>query len=155
MDRIDAMAAFVATVDEGSLVGASRRLGRSPAAVTRAVAALERRTGTRLLHRTTRAIRLTEAGERYIASCRRILADLQEAELLAAGERTAPRGVLTVTAPLLFGRLYVRPLLDSYLDAYRLVQARLLLLDRVVNLIDEGMDAAVRIGHLPDSGLIA
>ena len=155
MDRIDAMTAFVATVDEGTLAGASRRLGRSPAAVTRAVAALERRTGTRLLYRTTRAVRLTEAGERYIASCRRILVDLQEAELLAAGERSAPRGMLTVTAPLLFGRLYVRGLLDSYLDAYPLVQARLLLLDRVVNLIDEGMDAAVRIGHLPDSGLIA
>lgn len=149
------MTAFVRAVDEGSLAGASRRLGRSPAAVTRAIASLERLVGTRLLHRTTRSIRLTEAGERYLASCRRILADLQEAELMAAGERTSPRGVLTVTAPLLFGRLYVRPLLDAYLDAYPAVQARLLLLDRVVNLIDEGMDAAVRIGHLPDSTLIA
>jgi DNA-binding transcriptional LysR family regulator len=155
MDRIDAMSAFVGAADEGSLVGASRRLGRSPAAVTRAIAALERMVGTRLLHRTTRSVRLTEAGERYIASCRRILADLQEAELMAAGERTSPRGVLNVTAPLLFGRLYVRPVLDAFLDAYPAVQARLLLLDRVVNLIDEGMDAAVRIGHLPDSGLIA
>ncbi|HKD68642.1 MAG TPA: LysR family transcriptional regulator [Candidatus Binataceae bacterium] len=155
MDRIDAMTAFVASVDEGSLAAASRRLGRSPAAVTRAIAALERRTGTRLLYRTTRTVRLTEAGERYIASCRRILVDLQEAELVAAGERSAPRGVLNVTAPLLFGRLYVRPLLDAYLDIYPAVQARLLLLDRVVNLIDEGMDAGVRIAHLPDSGLIA
>lgn len=149
------MTAFVSAVDEGSLAGASRRLGRSPAAVTRAIASLERLVGTRLLYRTTRVIRLTEAGERYIASCRRILADLQEAELLAAGERTAPRGVLSVTAPMLFGRLYVRPLVDAYLDAYPSVQARLMLLDRMVNLIDEGMDAAIRIGHLPDSALIA
>ncbi len=155
MDRIDAMTAFVGAVDEGSLAGAARRLGRSPAAVTRAIASLERLVGTRLLHRTTRSVRLTEAGERYLAGCRRILADLQEAELVAAGERTSPRGVLNVTAPLLFGRLYVRPLLDAYLDAYPAVQGRLLLLDRVVNLIDEGMDAAVRIGHLPDSSLIA
>src|SRR5260370_626789 len=155
MDRIEAMNAFVSSVDEGSLAGASRRLGRSPAAVTRAVAALERLVGTRLLYRTTRVIRLTEAGERYIASCRRILTDLQEAELLAAGERSAPRGVLTITAPLFFGRLYVRRLVDAYLGAYPEVQARLLLLDRTVNLLDEGIDAAVRIGHLPDSSLIA
>jgi DNA-binding transcriptional LysR family regulator len=100
-------------------------------------------------------IRLTEAGERYIASCRRILTDLQEAELLAAGERSAPRGVLTITAPLFFGRLYVLRLVDAYLGAYPEVQARLLLLDRTVNLLDEGIDAAVRIGHLPDSSLIA
>jgi DNA-binding transcriptional LysR family regulator len=155
MDRIEAMTAFVGAVDEGSLAGASRRLGRSPAAVTRAIAGLERLYGTRLLHRTTRAIRLTEAGERYAASCRRILADLQEAELVAAGERAAPRGVLTVTAPLFFGRLFVRPLIDAYLDTYSSVQARLLLVDRVVSLIDEGVDAAIRFGHLPESGLIA
>lgn len=155
MDRIEAMTAFVSAVDDGSLAGASRRLGRSPAAVTRAITALEGLIGTRLLYRTTRVIRLTEAGQRYIASCRRILAELQEAELLAAGERSAPRGILAVTAPLFFGRLCVRPLLDAYLDAYPAVQARLLLLDRVVNVIEEGIDAAVRIGHLPDSGLIA
>jgi DNA-binding transcriptional LysR family regulator len=155
MDRIEAMTAFVSAIDEGSLAGASRRLDCSPAAVTRAIAGLERLFGTRLLHRTTRAIKLTEAGERYAASCRRILADLQEAELIVAGERSAPRGVLTITAPLFFGRLYVRPLIDAYLDAYRMVQARLLLLDRLVSLIDEGIDAAIRIGHLPESGLIA
>ena len=149
------MKAFVGAVDEGSLAAASRRLRRSPAAMTRAIAGLERLFGTRLLHRTTRAIKLTEAGERYAASCRRILADLQEAELTAAGERSAPRGVLTITAPLFFGRLYVRPLIDAYLDVYRSVQARLLLLDRVVSLIDEGIDAAIRIGHLPESGRIA
>ncbi len=155
MDRIEAMTAFVAAADIGSLAGASRRLGRSPAAVTRAVAALERLVGTRLLTRTTRVVRLTEAGERYVSSCRRILADLQEAELMAAGERSAPRGVLTITAPLFFGRLYVRGLVDAYLQEYPDVHARLLLLDRPVNLVEEGIDAAVRIGHLPDSSLIA
>jgi DNA-binding transcriptional LysR family regulator len=155
VDRIDEMTAFVAAVDESSLVGASQRLGRSPAAITRAMASLESRIGTRLLYRTTRALRLTEAGERYLSTCRRILADLEEADLAASGERSAPRGVLNVTAPLFFGRLYVRPLVDAFLDAYPSAQARLLLLDRVVNVIDEGMDVAVRIGHLPDSGLIA
>jgi len=155
MDRIDAMTAFVATVDAGSLAGAARRLGRSPAAITRAIASLERRTAAKLLYRTTRVLRLTEAGDRYIATCRRLLADLEEAELLASGERTAPRGVLTVTAPLSFGRLHVRPIVDAFLEAYPSVQVRLLLLDRVTNLIDEGMDIAIRIGHLPDSGLIA
>lgn len=155
MDRLDAMAAFVAAVDEGSLAAASRRLGRSPAAVTRAVALLERRTGTRLLHRTTRIVRLTEAGERYATTCRRILAELAEAELQAAGERQAPRGLLTVTAPALFGFLHVRPLVDALLQAYPEIQVRLLLLDRVVNLIEEGMDLAVRIGKLPDSSLVA
>lgn len=149
------MAAFVAAVDEGSLAGAARRLGRSPAAVTRAVALLERRTGTRLLYRTTRVVRLTDAGERYIATCRHVLSELEEAELLAAGERSAPRGILAVTAPAFFGRLYVRPLVDAFLRTYPAVQVRLLFLDRVVNLIDEGMDVAIRIGHLPDSGLIA
>src|SRR5215831_7462237 len=155
MDRIDALTAFVAAADENSLVGASRRLGRSPAAVTRALASLERRIGTRLFHRTTRVIRLTEAGERYLAVCRRLLADLEEADRAAAGERTAPRGMLNVTAPLFFGRLYLRPLLDAFLDAYPEVQARLFLFDRVANLIEEGIDVAVRIGDLPDSGLIA
>ncbi len=149
------MIAFVTAVDEGSLAGAARRLGRSAAAVTRAIGSLERRIGTRLLYRTTRVLRLTEAGERFIATCRRVLADLEEAEQSASGERTAPRGLLTVTAPLLFGRLYVRPVVDAFLEAYPSVQVRLLLFDRVANLIDEGIDVAVRIGHLPDSGLIA
>jgi DNA-binding transcriptional LysR family regulator len=155
LDRIDALIAFIAAADESSLAGASRRLGRSPASVTRAIASLERRIGTRLFQRTTRVVRLTEAGERYLAACRHIVADLEEADRAAAGERTAPRGVLSVTAPLFFGRLYVRPLVDAFLDRYASVQVRLLLLDRLVNVIDEGMDVAVRIGHLPDSGLIA
>lgn len=155
MDRIDAMAVFVAVVDEGSLAAAARRLGRTPVAATRAVALLERQTGARLLHRTTRMLRLTEAGERYAAVCRRVLAELEQAALLAAGERSVPRGTLTVTAPALFGRLHVRPLVSAFLDDHPAVQVRLLLLDRVVNLIEEGIDVALRIGHLPDSELIA
>lgn len=154
MDRIDAMTAFVTALDEGSLARAARRLGRSPAAITRAVAQLEEHLGTRLLHRTTRALHLTQAGERYLASCRAILADLAEADLLAAGERTDPRGVLSVTAPVMFGRLHVAPVMEDLIEAHPALQARLLLVDRVVNLVDEGHDVAVRIGHLPDSSLV-
>ncbi len=155
MDRLDAMLALVTTVDAGSLAAAARRLGRSPAAVTRAVALLEQRTGARLLHRTTRTVKPTEAGERYLSVCRRVLADLAEAELAASGEHTAPRGLLTVTAPVSFGRLHVRPVVDAFLATHREVQARLVLLDRVVHLVDEGVDVAVRIGALPDSSLVA
>ena len=99
MDRIDAMKVFVAALDEGSLAGAGRKLGRSPAAVSRAIAFLEVRVGAELLHRTTRSIKLSEAGERYAVACRRVLTDLEEAEIVAAGERSAPRGALTLTAP--------------------------------------------------------
>ena len=99
MDRIDAMKVFVSAVDEGSLAGAGRRLGRSPAAVSRAIAFLEQHVGAELLHRTTRSLKLSEAGERYAAACRRVLAELDEADLSAAGETAAPRGMLTITAP--------------------------------------------------------
>ena len=155
MDRLDAMAAFVAAVDEGSLAVAARRLGYSPAAVTRAIASLEDRLGAQLLHRTTRALRLTALGETYLATCRRVLDELQQAERGAAADQETPRGLLTLTAPVLFGRLRVRPVLDRFLDASPAVQARLILLDRVVNLTDEGIDVAVRLAHLPDSSLVA
>ncbi|GLS77543.1 LysR family transcriptional regulator [Oharaeibacter diazotrophicus] len=155
MDRLDAMRAFVLTVDEGGLSAAARRLRRSPAAVTRAVAVLEEEVGTRLLLRTTRSVHLTEAGERYLESCRRILADWDSALALAAGERAAARGKLFVTAPVVFGRLHVRPVIDAFLDAEPEVRAQLQLVDRVVDLVDEGVDAAIRIGHLPDSTLVA
>ena len=155
MDRLEAMRVFVAALDQGSLAAAGRKLRRSPAAVTRAIAALEAHVGVKLMHRTTRAITLTEAGERYAASCRRVLTDLDEADMQAAGERAAPRGLLTVTAPLVAGARIVRPILDAFLDEYSAVQARLLLLDRVVHLVDEGIDAALRIAHLPDSSQIA
>src|SRR6516162_10204779 len=150
MDRIDAMKVFVATLDEGSLAAAGRKLGRSPAAVSRAVAFLEGHVGVPLLHRTTRLIKLSEAGERYAAACRRMLTDLEEADILAAGERSAPRGTLTVTAPVTSGEQVLHPILDDFLDAYPTVSAKLYLLDRFVNLMNEGIDAALRIAHLPD-----
>lgn len=155
MDRIEAMRVFVTALEEGSLAGAARRLSRSPAAVSRAIAFLEDHVGAPLLHRTTRTIRLSEAGERYAEACRRILTELEEADLLAAGEAAAPRGLLTVSGPLVSGALVLRPILDAYLAAYPALRARLLLLDRQVNLVDEGIDVALRIAYLPDSSLIA
>ncbi|HYD99789.1 MAG TPA: LysR family transcriptional regulator [Alphaproteobacteria bacterium] len=155
MDRIDAMKVFVTALDEGSLAGAARRLKRSPTAVSRAVALLEAHVGVELLHRTTRSLKLSEAGERYAAACRRMLTDLEEADLLAAGERAAPRGMLTLSAPPISGEDVLRPILDEFLDRHPAVSARLLLLDRAVNLVDEGVDVALRIGHLPDSSLVA
>ena len=155
MDRIDAMTVFVAALDEGSLAGAGRKLGRSPAAVSRAVAFLEDYVGVQLLHRTTRLIKLSDAGERYAVACRRMLTELREADVLAASERSSPRGTLTLTAPVLSGEEILRPILDCFLDTYSAVSARLHLLDRSVNLIDEGIDVALRIGHLPDSSMIA
>jgi DNA-binding transcriptional LysR family regulator len=108
-----------------------------------------------LLHRTTRSIKLSEAGERYVLMCRRVLADLEEADLLAAGERSAPHGTLTLSAPPISGEEVLRPILDDFLDLHPAVSARLLLLDRAVNLVDEGVDIALRIGHLPDSTLVS
>ena len=155
MDRLDSMAALVAAVEEGSLAAAARRLHRSPAAVTRAIAALEDRLGTQLLHRTTRVLTLTRFGEDYVAACRKLLAELAAIESGAAAEQEKPRGLLTVTAPVLFGQMRLRPVIDEFLDANPEIEVRLLLLDRIVNLVDEGIDAAVRLAHLPDSGLKA
>ena len=155
MDRIDAMKVFVTAVDEGSLAGASRRLKRSATAVSRAMAFLEAHAGAELLHRTTRSLKLSEAGERYVAACRRILTDLEEADMLAAGERAAPRGMLTLSAPPVSGEEILRPVLDDFLDLYPAVSTRLLLLDRQINLVDEGVDIVLRVGNLPDSSLIA
>lgn|SRR5574338_13000 len=155
VDRIDAMKVFVAALNEGSLAGAGRRLGKSPAAVSRAIAFLEAAVGAELLHRTTRSIKLSEAGERYAVACRRILTDLEEAEMAAAGEHSAPRGTLTLTAPVAAGETILQPLLDEFMDTFPDVSVRLHLLDRPVNLIEEGIDVALRIAHLPDSTLIA
>jgi DNA-binding transcriptional LysR family regulator len=155
MDRLDAMAALVAAIDEGSLAAAARRLNYSPTAVTRAIASLEERVGAQLLYRTTRALRLTPVGERYLAMCRQVLGEIDVGERGAAAQQENPRGLLTVTAPVLFGRLHVRPVLDRFLDANPGVRARLVLLDRVVNLIDEGIDIAIRLAQLPDSTLVA
>jgi DNA-binding transcriptional LysR family regulator len=155
MDRIDAMKVFVAAVDEGSLAGAGRRLRRSPAAVSRAIAFLEAHVGAELLHRTTRSLKLSEAGERYIAACRRVLVDLEEADIVAGSERAAPRGTLTLTAPVITGEDILRSVLDAFMNEYQAVTARLYLLDRPVNLIDEGIDVALRIAHLADSNFTA
>jgi DNA-binding transcriptional LysR family regulator len=155
MDRLDALRAFVVAVDRRSLSAAGRALGRSPASVTRAVASLEERVGAALLRRSTRSLSLTEAGERYLVVARRVLADLDEAEKSARAGTAEPQGVLTVTAPLAFGSLHVRPLLDEYVATHASVRARLMLLDRVVSIVDEGVDVAIRIAHLPDSALMA
>src|SRR5260370_24137669 len=109
MDRIDEMKVLVAAVDEGSRAGAGRRLRRSPAAVSRAIAFLEAHVGAELLHRTTRSLKLSEAGERYVAACRRVLVDLEEADIVAGSERSAPRGTLTITAPIISGENVLRP----------------------------------------------
>lgn len=153
MDRFEAMRGFVAAVDEGSLAAAGRRLGHSPAAMTRALESLERRLGARLLQRTTRSLSLTRAGERYLAACRQVLAELAAAERAAQHEEREPRGLLTITAPATFGRLHVRPVVDAFLARQPGLRIRLLLLDRVIDLVAEGMDAAIRIGQLPDSSL--
>jgi DNA-binding transcriptional LysR family regulator len=154
MDRIDSMRAVVASVDRGSLAAAARSLAHSPAAVTRALALLESRLGVQLLHRSTRALRLTDFGESYLATCRDVLATLDTAERGAATEQERPTGQLTVTAPLMFGQVHLRPVLDAFLDANPAIQGRLLLLDRVVNLLEEGIDVAIRLGQLPDSTLV-
>jgi DNA-binding transcriptional LysR family regulator len=153
MDRIDAMKVFVTALDEGSLVGAARKLGHSPAAVSRAIAFLENHVGAPLLHRTTRTIRLSEAGERYAAACRRALVDLEEADMIVADEKSAPRGVLSITAPVSGGEMILREVIDAFMDAVPTVSVRLYLFDRPVNLIDEGHDVALRIAHLQDSTL--
>jgi DNA-binding transcriptional LysR family regulator len=146
---------FVAVVDASSFAGAARKLGLSPPAVTRAINALERSVGVRLLTRTTRVVRVTEAGARYAEDCRRILAELADAEESARGAHGEPRGHLSVTAPVLFGALYVTPVLTEYLQVHASVTASGLFLDRVVNLVEEGIDVAVRIAELPDSSLQA
>lgn len=149
------MQAFVAVADLQGFAPAARKLGLSPPAVTRLIAALEERLGVRLLQRTTRSVALTDAGARYLERVRRILADVEEAEGAAEGERTTPRGRLVISAPVGFGRLHVSPAVTAYLQRYPEVSCDLRLSDRVVNLVEEGVDAAVRIGHLPDSSLVA
>jgi DNA-binding transcriptional LysR family regulator len=155
MDRIDAMQAFVAVADLRGFAPAARKLKLSPSGVTRLVAALEERLGARLLQRTTRSVTLTDAGTRYLERARRILADVEEAEGAAEGEQTRPSGRLVVSAPVGFGRLHVSPIMSAYLKRYRDVSGELRLSDRMVNLVEDGVDLAVRIGHLPDSSLVA
>src|SRR5438045_7763722 len=149
MDRIDAMQAFVLVADLKGFAPAARKLGLSASGVTRLVAALENRVGARLLQRTTRSVTLTDVGTRYLERARRILADIEEAEGAAEGERTRPSGRLVVSAPVGFGRRHVSPIMSVYLKHYGWVSAELGLSGRMVNLVEEGIDLAVRIGHLP------
>ena len=155
MDRIDSIAMFVDVAERRSFAAAARRLGRSPTAVTRAIGELEARLGVRLLNRTTRAVSLTEAGARFLAGARRVLSDLDEIERAAAGEGAAPRGQLQLTAPILFGRLHVAPIVMEFLGLFPDVSAALILLDRPVDLVEEGLDVAVRIGALAESSALA
>jgi DNA-binding transcriptional LysR family regulator len=155
MDRIDAMQAFVAVADLQGFAPAARKLGLSPSGVTRLIAALENRVGARLLQRTTRSVTLTDVGARYLERIRRILADVEEAEGAAEGERTRPSGRLVVSAPVGFGRLHVSPVMSAYLKRHPEVSGELRLADRMVNLVEDGVDLAVRIGHLADSSLVA
>lgn len=155
MDRLHAMQVFAAIARGGNFTAAARQLDMGPPAVTRAIAALEDRIGTRLFTRTTRSVSLTEAGHRYLVDVERILIELEDAEAAAQGLHASPRGMLTITAPVMFGRLYIAPILLDFLDQHPDVTGRLLLLDRVTNLLDEGMDVALRIGHLSDSSMAA
>jgi DNA-binding transcriptional LysR family regulator len=155
MDRIDAMQAFVTVADLQGFAPAARKLGLSPSGVTRLIAALEERLGARLLQRTTRSVALTDVGARYLERARGILADVEEAEGSVQDERSRPSGRLVVSAPIGFGRLHVSPVMSEYLKRYPEVSCDLRLSDRVINLVEDGVDLAVRIGHLADSSLVA
>jgi DNA-binding transcriptional LysR family regulator len=155
MDRLDAMSLFVATVEAGSLSAAARRAGMPLATVSRRLSELEKHLKTRLLNRSTRRLSLTDAGQSYLAACRRILDDVGEAERAAAGEYLNPTGELVVTAPVVFGRLHVLPVVTDFLAAYPEVDIRLTLSDRLTQLVEEHIDLAVRIGELPVSAMVA
>lgn len=155
MNRLESMAVFIEVVASGSLSGASRKLKMPLPTVSRKVSELESHIKARLLNRSTRKLTLTDAGKTYLASCKRILEDVREAERTASGEYSAPTGELIITAPIVFGRLHVLPITTEFLKAYPDVQVRLVLGDRSRNLLEDHIDLAVRIGELPDSNLIA
>jgi len=155
MDRLESMSVLVATVEAGSLSAAGRKLGMPLATVSRKVSELEAHLKTRLLHRSTRRISLTEPGRSYFEACKRILEDLAEAERAALGEYHAPRGELVVTAPIVFGRLHLLPVVADFLKAHPEIDLRLVLADQLLNLLEHHVDLALRIGDLPDSSLIA
>lgn len=155
MDRLQLINIFVTVVDTGGFAGAARKLNVSPPVVTRAINELEAHLGVRLLTRTTRVVRVTEAGARYAEDCRLILAQLTEADEAVGGLHAAPRGRLTVTAPVGFGAMYVTPVVTEYLSRYPEVNVSCWFMDRIVNMLEEGVDIAVRIGELPDSSMQA
>lgn len=149
------MRVFAAVAEEGGFAAASRKLDLSPAAVTRAIVALEKQLGARLLQRTTRNVRFTDAGHQYYENVRAILKSIAEANEAVADINAAPRGTLSITASVMFGRMFVMPCVIDYMQRYPQVKVVAHLVDRVTNLVDEGIDVAIRIGHLPDSGLRA
>lgn len=155
MDKLHLMTVFVAVAEEEGFAAAARRLAMSPPAVTRAIAALEARLSVKLLNRSTRFVRVTEAGQRYLEDVRRIIADVEAADEATAGINAEPRGHLTVTAPVMFGKMFVMPGIVEYLQRYPAMDVSALFLDRVVNLLEEGVDVGVRIGELPDSSMKA
>lgn len=155
MDRFEAMTILLRVADSGSFSAASRVMGVPLATVSRKVAELETHLGTKLLARTTRRVTMTDIGAAYVASARRILEDIDETERIAAGEFHAPRGELVVTSPIFFGRLHVLPIVSDFLAAYPEINVRLVLADRNLNLLDDHVDMAVRIGPLPESNLVA
>lgn len=155
MSRLHAMQVFVKVAEASGFAEAARQLNMSPPAVTRAVASLEDQIGARLFTRTTRKVKLTEAGARYYEDCHRILGDIAEAEAAAGGSYATPTGMLTVTASVLFGQDFMTPILTEYLDQNPEVAIRALFVDRITNLVDEGVDVGIRIGDLPDSSFSA
>jgi DNA-binding transcriptional LysR family regulator len=155
MDRFEAMQLFVSVAEQHSFAAAARRHAVAPARVTRAVAALEAKIGARLLHRTTRAVRLTEAGLTYLGQCKRILSELEVAEALAATSHRELSGLVSVTAPVLFGRLHVTKVVNAFLEQHPRVSMRVSFEDHVLDLFERNIDVAIRIAHLPDSSLRA
>lgn len=155
MDKLKAMHTVVTIADTGSLTAAAAQLGSSPPAVVRTLAALEAHLGTRLFNRTTRRVSLTEEGRHYVEQCRQLLAAVSDAESALTAGAVEPSGQLTVTAPVLFGQMYVAPAVTRFVQKFGKVRINLLLLDRVVNLLDEHVDVGIRIGDLQDSSLVA
>lgn len=155
MDRLHELEVFVAVADAGGFAKAGGRMRLSPPAVTRAIAALEDRLGARVFNRTTRSLTITEVGQRFLENARRILIDLDSAEKDAVGETSVPHGHLSVTASVTFGRSTLAPVVAAFLNQHSRISVSVLLLDRITNLIEEGIDVAVRIGPLPDSNLVA
>jgi DNA-binding transcriptional LysR family regulator len=155
MDRFESMTVLLAVADAGSLSAASRRLAVPLATVSRRISDLERRLDARLLDRSSRKAKLTDAGREFVEASRGILEDLEAAERAASGEYSAPRGELVISTPIVFGRLHVLPIVTAFLASYPQISVRLVQADRIVNLNEEHVDLAVRIGALPDSSLVA
>ncbi|WP_109315421.1 LysR family transcriptional regulator [Pseudovibrio ascidiaceicola] len=155
MDKLETMQVFVEVAERESFVEASKKLGLSAPAVTRSIARLEQSLGTRLFNRTTRHVRLTDAGRHYLCDVKGILESVEQAEAFVSGSYAKPIGELSITAPILFGQKYIIPLITEYLDLYPEVTANAEFYDRIVNMVEDNLDVAFRIGHLQDSGLYA